>query len=102
MDFTPKTRKKKRRLKTPALEEEASAKEEPDPGVHEVTCKGKIGKIDLSKYESGGKGACVLFEDKWVTPNEFERLTGSRAKKYKASLYVNSRPLGELLNGASN
>jgi len=128
LDFTPKTRKKKRKLRTPLPDkqeqeprqsEQTSRKDEVmivleagekgdnnqeqgPSGIHEVVCRGKSAKIDFAKFNSGGKGACVLYEETWMTPNEFEKIAGSRAKKYKVSLHVNNRPLQEMLGSTHN
>ena len=42
-------------------------------------------------------GKCVQFQGKWLTPNEFERIAGATAKKWKQSIKHDGKPLGEWL-----
>ena len=67
-----------------------------DENVFYVRCKDTVGKIYLDKFHSGGFGKCISFKDEWYTPNEFEKVSGSRAKKYKVSLFVNNKPISKL------
>merc|ERR1719232_365374 len=56
-----------------------------------------MGKFHLRKFESGGQGKCIQHQDDWFTPNEFERFSGSKAKKYKVSLFVEDKPIVKFL-----
>ena len=44
--------------------------------VYRVSCKDTVAEWYTKMYCSGGKGRCVKFMDKWMTPNEFERIAG--------------------------
>ena len=35
-----------------------------------------IVSIDKTMMTEGGKGECVLFQNQWLTPNQFEKLAG--------------------------
>ena len=61
--------------------------------IVDVECKDSVAIMEISKFVSGGIGECIKFEDEWITPAEFERRAGSRAKKYSVSLKVNGVPL---------
>merc|ERR1712098_350348 len=68
-----------------------------DEDVFEVRCKRAVGEFHLSKFISGGQGNCIFYDNEWHTPNAFELQAGSRSKKYKASLFVNDKPIIKLL-----
>ena len=65
--------------------------------AEKVICKygGKTieGLLYKDNFESGGKGNCILFEDSWITPNDFEIRSGSKAKKYLSSIKCQGKPL---------
>ena len=63
-----------------------------------ITCKSTEAVMYTTKYESGGKGKCILFEDEWVTPTEFETRAGSKAKKYLTSIKYLGQPLRVFVN----
>jgi len=65
--------------------------------VYEVQCKELKASFHIKKFISGSEGYCIFYCDQWLTPNQFEKIAGSRAKKYKESLRVNHRPIVELL-----
>ena len=65
--------------------------------VYEVKCRRAVGEFHMSKFVSGSKGECILYEGSWISPNEFEKEAGSRSKKYKNSLFVNNKPIIKLL-----
>ena len=65
--------------------------------VMTVTCKSIPAKMYKDKFESGGKGKCILYQKQWLTPNHFEELAGSKSKKYKSSIKCLGRPLSEFL-----
>ena len=89
-------RKKKKRSSGPYKDTENSSDED-DAQVFDIRCKATTGKFHISKFKSGGEGKCIFSNDDWYTPNEFEKVSGSRAKKYKVSLFVNNRPIIKLL-----
>ena len=49
------------------------------------------------KFESGGKGKCILFQQEWYTPNSFELMAGSKSRKYLASIKCLGRPFSEVV-----
>ena len=65
--------------------------------VMTVTCKSMTAKMYKEKFESGGKGKCILFQQEWWTPNRFEEMAGSKSRKYLASIKCLGRPLGEFV-----
>ena len=91
-------RRKSRQQKPPAKGEGEENVDGIDENIFYVRCKETTGKIHLDKFESGGFGKCINYKDEWYTPNEFEKVSGSRAKKYKVSLYVNDKPIYKLLD----
>ena len=66
--------------------------------VMQVRCKAISAYLYVSKYESGSKGKCILLGDEWLTPNEFEEKSGSKAKKYLSSIKCLGRPLRAFVN----
>ena len=65
--------------------------------VMTVTCKSIPAKMYKDKFESGGKGKCILYQKQWLTPNHFEEMVGSKSKKYKSSIKCLGRPLGDFV-----
>ena len=65
--------------------------------VMTVTCKSLTAKMYKEKFESGGKGKCILFQQEWLTPNCFELMAGSKSRKYLASIKCLGRPLSEFV-----
>ena len=66
--------------------------------VMQVRCKAVAAYLYVNKYESGSKGKCILLGDEWLTPNEFEEKSGSKAKKYLSSIKCLGRPLRSYVN----
>lgn len=66
--------------------------------VIQVRCKSTTAKLYTNKYESGSKGKCIQLGDEWLTPNEFEDRSGSKAKKYLSSIKCMGRPLRVYVN----
>ena len=67
-------------------------------GVMQVRCKSIPALLYVNKYESGSKGKCILVGDEWLTPNEYEEKSGSKAKKYLSSIKCLGRPLRAYVN----
>ena len=67
--------------------------------IMEVTCKDLKGLFHTDKFEKGGVGECIKYGDEWFTPNKFESLAGSKARKYKMSIRcaANGSPIGEYI-----
>ena len=59
--------------------------------VMKVKCKALFGLLFVTKYESGRKGKSILVQNKWITPNEFEKLSGSKSKKHLVSIKYHSQ-----------
>jgi len=66
--------------------------------VMQVRCKSVNALLYVNKYESGSKGKCILVGDDWMTPNEYEEKSGSKAKKYLSSIKCLGRPLRAYVN----
>lgn len=64
----------------------------------QVRCKSVTAHLYVAKYESGSKGKCILVNEEWMTPNEFEEKAGSKAKKYLSSIKCLGRPLRHYVN----
>merc|ERR1712179_737152 len=118
-EVTEPEKTKKRREKKKSKTKNKAKKEEPSPvesevdddigvdievlrstddvDVYEVRCRRAVGEFHISKFVSGSKGECILYEGSWLSPNEFEKEAGSRSKKYKNSLFVNNKPIIKLL-----
>ncbi|XP_028312688.1 uncharacterized protein LOC114469388 isoform X2 [Gouania willdenowi] len=85
-----------RRLRNKATnmqkEEEEDNKKEVISGFLHVTCGTKKGFLDVGKLEK--REACILCEGGLLTPTAFENFGGKgHSKKWKASIYYNSKPL---------
>merc|ERR1719192_1195503 len=72
--------------------------------VMQVRCKSVPALLYVNKYESGSKGKCILVSpphavtEEWMTPNEYEEKSGSKAKKYLSSIKCLGRPLRAYVN----
>jgi hypothetical protein len=69
--------------------------------VMQVRCKAISAYLYVNKYESGSKGKCILLGEEWLTPNEFEEKSGSKAKKYLSSIKCLGRPLRAFVNSGT-
>ena len=49
--------------------------------------------MDTTKFESGGVGKCIKLGEEWITPNEFEKRSNCRSKKYIISIKCMGKPL---------
>ena len=55
--------------------------------ILQVECGMNKAVLHLDKLCQGSKGACVLFDDAWMTPNEFQAASGRElAKDWKRSI----------------
>ena len=68
------------------------------PPIFEVTCRGVKAFFHKNLFHSGGVGKCIEFQNQFLLPNEFELRAGSRAKKYKASIFYQDKPLQKLFD----
>ncbi|CAL1280375.1 unnamed protein product [Larinioides sclopetarius] len=66
--------------------------------VLEVECGANIGWMYLSRLCQGSKGASILFQNVWLTPNEFQFISGREtAKDWKRSIRHKGRSLKLLM-----
>lgn len=63
-----------------------------------VTCGSNKAILYLERLDKGSKGASILFEKWWLTPNEFQKISGrGTAKDWKRSIKHHGRSLKLLL-----
>ncbi|EEC18419.1 conserved hypothetical protein [Ixodes scapularis] len=66
--------------------------------ILEVECGGNKGLLYLSRLCQGSKGPCILFKDTWLTPNEFQYVSGREtAKDWKRSIRHHGKSMKLLL-----
>jgi len=60
-----------------------------------VTCGSNVARLFLNRLETGSRGLCVKLPDgKWMTPNEFQAVSGrGNAKDWKRSIRHHDRSL---------
>ena len=64
----------------------------------QVVCGLNKAVLHLDKLCQGSKGACVLFDDAWMTPNEFQAASGRElAKDWKRSIKHHDKSLKLLI-----
>jgi hypothetical protein len=51
-----------------------------------------------AKFESGGKGQCILLNNKWLTPDQFEQIAGSKSKESLNSIKCLRLPLSNYVD----
>ena len=85
----------------PMQEKKMSKKKKDSPlkfsSIMTVTCKEMTAKMYKDKFQSGGKGKCILFQEDWWTPNSFQEYAGSKSRKYLSSIKCLGRPLSEFV-----
>ena len=94
-----KAKKSKSLLKptevTTAVQEELDLSKE--VGL-EIQCGSNKALLYLCKLRLGSRGCCVLFKDRWLTPNEFQTASGREtAKDWKRSIRHGGKSLKLLL-----
>lgn len=74
--------------------------ESDDLGEHlTVTCAENEAKFYKNRFARGSIGKCVLFRGRWITPNEFQAISGRQSSKdWKRSIRLNGRCLKEYIN----
>ncbi|GIY70979.1 SAND domain-containing protein [Caerostris extrusa] len=66
--------------------------------VLEVECGANIGWMYLSRLCQGSKGASIFFQNVWLTPNEFQSISGrDTAKDWKRSIRHKGKSLKLLM-----
>jgi len=64
----------------------------------EVTCGQNSACLYMGRLQLGSKGTCVLFDNAWLTPNEFQYVSGREtAKDWKRSIKHYGKSLKVLL-----
>ena len=64
----------------------------------DVECGTNEALLYLSKLCLGSKGSCILYKDKWLTPNEFQSVSGREtAKDWKRSIRHKGKSLKLLI-----
>jgi len=67
--------------------------------VLEVDCGSNKGHLCLSRLCRVSKGSCILFQSPWLTPNQFQSLSGREAAKdWKRSIRHSGRSIRLLLS----
>ena len=73
---------------------------EPTCRVLQVTCGQNRAEFHVHKMRMTGKsvGKCVLFQSKWISPTEFENMSGVHpTKKWRKSIKYKGEPIGDWL-----
>jgi SAND domain len=64
----------------------------------EVTCGQNQAVLYTGRLQLGSKGTCILFENAWLTPNEFQYVSGREtAKDWKRSIKHHGKSLKVLI-----
>jgi len=64
----------------------------------EITCGQNQAVLYTTRLQLGSKGTCVLFENAWLTPNEFQYVSGREtAKDWKRSIKHHGKSLKVLI-----
>ena len=53
-----------------------------------VECGTNTAKLHLSKLRQGSRAACVMFEDRWLSPNQFQCVSGRRTTKVRTLIHT--------------
>lgn len=65
----------------------------------EIKCGNNDAQLYLSKLSLGSKGSCIHYSGRWLTPNEFQSVSGREtAKDWKRSIRHNGRSLKMLIS----
>jgi hypothetical protein len=63
-----------------------------------VTCAENDAKFYKNRFARGSIGKCVQFRGRWITPNEFQAISGRQSSKdWKRSIRLNGRCLKEYI-----
>lgn len=66
--------------------------------VMSVKCGSNDGLFYRSKFARGSRGSCILFKGEWLTPNEFQYISGREScKDWKRSIRYQGRPMKHLV-----
>ena len=63
-----------------------------------VNCANNEGRMYLNRFARGSRGRCVLFRGRWITPNEFQAVSGRQSSKdWKRSIRMKGRCLKDYI-----
>lgn len=63
-----------------------------------MSCAENEGKFYLKRFARGSIGKCVLFRNRWLTPNEFQTISGRKSSKdWKRSIRLKGRILKDYI-----
>lgn len=63
-----------------------------------VHCNTNEARFYLNRFSRGSVGRCVLFRGRWITPNEFQAISGRQSSKdWKRSIRLRGRCLKEFI-----
>ena len=82
-----------------AMEADGTLMQTDEYGDHfHVNCAGNAAKFYLNRFARGSIGRCVLFRARWITPNEFQAISGRQSSKdWKRSIRLRGRCLKEYI-----
>ena len=64
-----------------------------------VTCSDNEARFYLNRFARGSIGKCIYFNGQWITPNEFQAISGRKSSKdWKKSIRYKKRCLKELIS----
>ncbi len=64
-----------------------------------VTCAENEARFYKHRFARGSIGKCVLFRDRWITPNEFQAISGRQSSKdWKRSIRLQGRCLKDYIS----
>lgn len=63
-----------------------------------MSCAENEAKFYLKRFARGSVGKCILFRGRWLTPNEFQTISGRKSSKdWKRSIRLRGRILKEFI-----
>ena len=63
-----------------------------------VSCACNEAKFYIKRFARGSVGKCILFKGRWITPNEFQAISGRKSSKdWKRSIRLKGRCLKEFI-----
>lgn len=63
-----------------------------------ISCAQNEAKFYLKRFARGSVGKCILFKERWLTPNEFQAISGRKSSKdWKRSIRLRGRCLKEFI-----
>lgn len=63
-----------------------------------MSCAENEARFYLKRFARGSVGKCILFRSRWITPNEFQAISGRKSSKdWKRSIRLRGRCLKEFI-----